>query len=397
MEKSWSYKWLHPWLGTGLLTSHGSKWKSRRKLLTPSFHFDILKDFLPVFNEQSMSLVQLLKAETKKPWTDIIMPITLCTLDIICETTLGVSIGAQKNSDSEYVQAVLRASETIMERMTKPLYFMDFIFCNSKLGRQFQKDLNLLHGFTRSVIHEKKQKLLDGNTEFLNRKRKALMDSLLEQHVQNGNLSEEDIREEVDTFAFEGHDTTSMGISWSLYLIGLYKNVQDKIHEELDAIFGDDTERSVTTDDLKDMKYLDCVLKESQRLYPSVPMFGRQANDEIVINGYKIPKGAACIVMSYVLHRDPEVFPDPERFDPDRFLPESTVGRHPYAYVPFSAGPRNCIGQRFAIMEEKIVVANILRSYSLQSLEQRDRITPAPELILRSAHPLKVKITPRTR
>ncbi|XP_035223416.1 cytochrome P450 4V2-like [Stegodyphus dumicola] len=108
MKKSFVYNWLHPWLGTGLLTSCGPKWKSRRRLLTPSFHFDILKDFLSVFNEQSQIFVKLLEEETKKPWTDVIMPVTLCTLDIICETTLGVTIGAQQNSESQYVKCVLR-------------------------------------------------------------------------------------------------------------------------------------------------------------------------------------------------------------------------------------------------------------------------------------------------
>ncbi|GBN92247.1 Cytochrome P450 4V2 [Araneus ventricosus] len=108
MEKNWSYNMLHPWLRTGLLTSHGSKWKSRRKLLTTAFHFDILKDFLPVFNEQSQILAERLKKETTKDFTNIIKPVTLCTLDIICETTFGVKIGAQENNDSQYLKSVTR-------------------------------------------------------------------------------------------------------------------------------------------------------------------------------------------------------------------------------------------------------------------------------------------------
>ncbi|XP_054714947.1 cytochrome P450 4V2-like [Uloborus diversus] len=395
MEKGWVYKWLHPWLGTGLLTSHGGKWKSRRKLLTPSFHFDILKDFLPVFDEQSRQLVIKLKQETANPWTDIVLPVTLCSLDIICETTLGVKIGAQNNSDSEYVKAVSRASEILMERMVNPSYWFDWLFHLSPLGRQFKKDLELLHSFTRSVINEKKTKLLCGVPEMARRKRKALMDVLLEHHIQNKSLTEEDIREEVDTFAFEGHDTTSMGMSWALYLIGLYPDVQANIHEELDRIFGDDVDRPITTDDLKDMQYLDRVLKESQRLYPSVPMFGRQANEEFTVCGSRIPKGSLCIVLTYHLHRDEEVFPNPEVFNPDRFLPENSAERHPYAYIPFSAGPRNCIGQRFAVMEEKVVISNVMRHYTLESVESRDKIPPATELILRASHPLKIKIRSR--
>jgi len=400
MEKSWAYRWLHPWLSTGLLTSHGQKWKSRRKLLTPSFHFDILKDFLPVFNEQSQTLVKSFKKETGKEYTDITMPVTLCTLDIICETTLGVSINAQENSTSDYVQAILRLSTVVMNRMLNPAYFSDWIFRFSKNGRIFHQDVRMLHDFTRSVIRKKKAEILkkrqSGNLT-PPKKRKALMDLLLEHHVENATLSEEDIREEVDTFTFEGHDTTSMGVSWSLYLIGLYKEIQNDLHKEMDRIFGDDVERPISTDDLKDMEYLDRVLKESQRLYPSVPMFGRTSSPGTVINGYKIPEGIACLVLTYELHRDPEVFPNPEKFDPDRFLPENSVDRSPFAYVPFSAGPRNCIGQRFAIMEEKIIVANILRNFSLESLQPRDKVLPAAELILRNAHSLKIRIRTRNK
>ncbi|GFR19104.1 cytochrome P450 4c3, partial [Trichonephila clavata] len=131
------------------------------------------------------------------------------------------------------------------------------------------------------VIKEKKKKLLSGEKNVNEkRKRKALMDVLLEHHIQMKDLTEEDIREEIDTFAFEGHDTTATGICWALCNIGLNKDVQEKIQEELDRIFGDDTERPVNTEDLKDMVYLDRVLKESQRLYPSVPVIARRISED---------------------------------------------------------------------------------------------------------------------
>uniref|UniRef100_A0A8V5GVD2 Uncharacterized protein n=1 Tax=Melopsittacus undulatus TaxID=13146 RepID=A0A8V5GVD2_MELUD len=104
------------------------------------------------------------------------------------------------------------------------------------------------------------------------------------------------------------------------------------------------TERPITMDDLKELRYLECVLKEALRLFPSVPLFARALRDDCSIRGYQIPKGTNVVVITYALHRDPEIFPDPEEFKPERFLPENCKGRHPYAYVPFSAGPRNCIG-----------------------------------------------------
>ncbi|GIX85773.1 cytochrome P450 4c3 [Caerostris darwini] len=205
------------------------------------------------------------------------------------------------------------------------------------------------------------------------------MDILLEHNIETKELTEEDIREEVDTFAFEGHDTISMGMSWSLYLIGLHRDIQKKIHEELDQIFCDDVERPTDEVDLKNLQYLDLVLKESQRLFPSVPTIAIRVSEDTNICGYPIPKGANCGVFVYGLHRDESVFPNPEKFDPDRFLPKNCVNRHPYAYIPFSAGPRNCIGQRFAVMEEKIVLSAILRKYSIESLDPRDKLPPKTE------------------
>ncbi|XP_042911172.1 cytochrome P450 4V2 [Parasteatoda tepidariorum] len=393
-EKAWFYDWLHCWLGTGLLTSHGQKWKSRRRLLTPAFHFDILKDFLPVINERSRLLVKILEEETTKDYTSIVSPITLCSLDIICQTTLGVDINCQENKESEYVKAVVKVSDVVTKRITNMFSWFDFTFFLIE-GRGIKKDLKLLHDFTMSVIREKKRQMLSSSNNDSTKKRKALMDLLLQHHIETKELSEEDIREEVDTFAFEGHDTTSMAMSWTLYFIGLYKDVQEKIHEELDEIFGEDRDREITTDDLRDMNYLDCVLKESLRLCPSVPVIARKANTETNICGYQIPKGASLVMMPYNLHRNEEIYPNPEVFDPNRFTPENSANRHPYAYIPFSAGSRNCIGQRFAIMEEKVILANLLRNYKLESLDPRDKMITSIELILRSTKDIRIKIRPR--
>ncbi|GFT97852.1 cytochrome P450 4c3 [Nephila pilipes] len=229
--------------------------------------------------------------------------------------------------------------------MVNSWYWFDLLFNFMEEGKELNQHIKTLHNFTLSVIQEKKRKLLSGDPDIgTKRKRMALMDLLLEHHIRTKTLTEEDIREEVDTFAFEGHDTTSMGMSWALYLIGLHKDVQNKVHEELDRIFGDDAERPIETEDLKDMNYLDRVLKESQRLYPSVPTIARRITDDTTICGYPIPKESSCIVLVHQLHRNEAVFPDPEKFDPDRFLPENSANRHPFAYIPFSAGPRNCIG-----------------------------------------------------
>lgn len=409
LKKGLVYDLLHPWLGTGLLTGTGNKWKSRRRLFTPAFHFRILDDFTPSINTQSMILADILgKKSLEHNGVDVVPKVTLCTLDIVCETIMGKVINAQSNEGSEYVKAVNRLGELFIERILTPLATIEMFYKMTSNGRDFYRCLNILHSFTRRVIRERKSALKDDFDKGLlvndegedigksTKTKKPFLDLLLIEHFKDDkNITEEDIREEVDTFMFEGHDTTAVGISWALFLIGHSPVEQQKVHDELDFIFGDDTERHVTHEDMKEMKYLECVIKESQRIYPSVPFYTRICEQPFELAGTILPKGTSVQVANYFLHRDPKVFPKPEEFKPERFLPENSKGRHPFAYVPFSAGPRNCIGQRFAMSEEKIVIANILRKYKLKSLTHRDEVGPVAEMVLRPKSGLRIQFIPR--
>ena len=136
-------------------------------------------------------------------------------------------------------------------------------------------------------------------------------------------------------------------------------------------------------------------VKETLRLFPSVPFFSRYVSEDIEIAGYKVPKGVSATIFTYMIHRDEKYYPDPEKFDPDRFLPENSADRHPYAYIPFSAGKRNCIGQRFALMEEKIILANIFRRFEVKSLSTTDEIKMLPELVLKPMNGIPISIKPR--
>ncbi|GFT92282.1 cytochrome P450 4c3 [Nephila pilipes] len=234
-----------------------------------------------------------------------------------------------------------------------------------------------------------------GNKDITKGKRKALMDLLLELHFETQELSEKGVCEEVKTFIAAGHESVSLSISWALYLIGLYPDIQAKIHEELGRIFGTDTERDVTESDLNDLKYLNCVLKETNRLYAVAPIIGRLVKEDMNICGFKVPKGSTCLVSIYFLHRDKDVFPDPEKFDPDRFLPENLVKIPEYGYIPFSAGPRNCIGQKFAVMEMKTIISSILRNYTIESLDSRAKVLPDMQVTLQPSIPIRVRIRSR--
>ncbi|XP_043267107.1 cytochrome P450 4c3 isoform X2 [Venturia canescens] len=354
IDKSSDYKFLHPWLGTGLLTSSGKKWYHRRKILTPSFHFSILDDFLDVFCEQTETLIERLSSEVDQGAFNIFPYVTLCTLDIICETAMGRPIHAQKHSDSEYVRAVYEIGNIIHTRQAIFLYRPDCLFRLTSLYKRHQECVKVLHNFSYKVIAERRVEierektnlhadgqLVDEATGTKNRL--AFLDLLIEASKNGTVLSNDDIREEVDTFMFEGHDTTSSAVSWTLYLLGCHPEYQEKIVEELDEIFEGDRERRPTMRDLKNMKYLEKCIKEALRLYPSVPFIARRISERVKIGKHVVPEGTTAIITVPILHRDAKVYRNPDKFDPERFSPENSTGRHPYAYIPFSAGPRNCI------------------------------------------------------
>ena len=402
ISKEIDYRYLRPWLSEGLLLSTGTKWRNRRKLITPTFHFRILDQFIPLTNDHSKLLIEKLK-ESKEA-IDVMPLMTRCTLDVICETAMGVKINALEDPDSDYVKAVTFLGQIMVIRILNVLYWYDFIFNRTKMGKEHTKNLKILHHFTMNIIKTRKSQMIQNANKTSNdedkslgiKEKKAFLDYLLEENIKNENvIDEKGIQEEVDTFMFEGHDTTAVSIVWALYLLGLNKTAQNKVHEELDSIFGDDHDRQITTEDISKLKYLECCIKESMRIIPTVFMVGRQVINNLKIGEYNIPKGTTVNIDFYSLHHDPQQFPQPEKYIPERFLPENSSKRHPFAFVPFSAGPRNCIGQKFAFHEMKIILADILRNFQIKSLDPIDKIVYKVELVVRPKVPIRIQFIKR--
>ncbi|XP_069982269.1 cytochrome P450 4C1-like [Penaeus vannamei] len=403
LHKSWDYTLLHPWLGEGLITSAGSKWHSRRKLLTPAFHFKILEDFVDVFTSQTDTLVKRLRAKADGRPFDVFHCITLCALDIICETAMGRRVNAQEDSESEFVKAVHDLSSLIQFRQFRPWLHPDFVFRRTSHGRKHDACIKTIHGLAKQTISMRRKarrakrfaaQKKAPEEDFGQKTRQAFLDLLLEYSENDSTITNEDILEEVNTFMFAGHDTTTAAMNWFLYVMGTHKEIQTRVQEELDAVF-QGSDRPATMADLRELKYLELCLKESLRVFPPVPMIIREVKEEIQINNYRIPAGTSVVIHVYRLHRDPEQFPNPEVFDPDRFLPENCNKRHPYAYVPFSAGPRNCIGQKFAQLEMKVVLSSILRNFRVESDIPWEEMRVHGELILRPKEGNPLKLHPR--
>lgn len=404
ITKSKIYYLMQAWLGTGLLTSTGVKWQNRRKILTPSFHFNILQQFIPILTEQSELLINRLETECNQPHTQIVPIITTFTLHSICETAMGTRLDVKNQKQRAYVKAIHRIGELIVHRVLRPWLYLDQAYFFSPQYWELKRVSKFLHGFSNKVIKERKENFKDRDFSieaeddgFTTKKRLAMLDLLISAQKNGENIDDEGIREEVDTFMFEGHDTTAMCLSFTSLLLANHANIQEKIVEELRGIFGN-SDRAPTYQDLQNMHYLEMVIKESLRMYPSVPLIARITDEPIHTHtGYVIPSWVFVHVYIYDLHHNPELYPDPEKFDPDRFSPENTQKRHPFAYIPFSAGPRNCIGQKFAILEIKTVISSILRRFILEPIDTPADIVLIQDLIIRPKYGIKIKFKPRPK
>nr|QST15015.1 CYP4AP2 protein [Diaphanosoma celebensis] len=400
LGKGADYNFLVPWLGLGLLTSSGDKWKSQRRLLTTAFHFRILEDFFDTFNEQSSILCEKISRLCKangKIETHIDELISLCTLDVICETAMGCKVNAQ-TEETEYVKAFKSISPIILKRMMNPLYSFDFIFDRTALGKKYHQCLEVLHKLTNNVIKKKCQEVSCNSSCMINsedfgiKNRRPLLDLLMES-LRSGKMDGHDVRANVDTFTAAGNDTTAMALSWFLYCMASNQDCQEKVREELIQQFGE-TDRPCTRQDLPELKYLECCIKEALRLYPSAPAFLRPVHNDLQIGQYQIPKGCNLAVSIYALHHNPQVYANPFTFNPDRFTAEQSKGRHPYAYIPFSAGPRNCIGQQFAMAEETVLASSLLRWFRFDLSPTAPKPIPSMDITLNPVNGIHLLVSP---
>ncbi|XP_071568025.1 cytochrome P450 4C1-like [Temnothorax nylanderi] len=408
ITKGEEYDMYRPWLGNGLLISTGKQWFHDRKLIGPTFHFSILDQFAVVLSEKAEILIKCLEREIEKysgKAVDVFPLIVNAALDIICETAMGVNIRAQETV-TKYSSAVHKALTLITNRILTPWYWSDWLYYSLPVGKGFKSAIDIMHDFTKGVINKKKaeRQSQNGYTEHENedneldigkRKRKAFLDLLLDQNaIDDTPMTDDKLLAQVDTFMFGGHDTTAVAMTWTLFLLGNNLEHQEKVHEELDEVFGDsDTPASVK--ELSQLKYLERVIKETLRLFPSAPLITRKLTEDVKLDNYTLPKGVSVTLAILLAHRNPKVWPDPMKFDPDRFLPENSKHRNPYAYVPFSAGPRNCIGQRFALLEEKIILAAILRKWRVKSVKTFDTIEYGGVIILRPCEEVLIHFTPK--
>ncbi|XP_073909949.1 cytochrome P450 4F2-like isoform X2 [Castor canadensis] len=376
-------------------------------------------DMIPPTEQGMKKVTQLVTTYPKcfMIWMGPIIPvITLCHPDTIrpilsASALLHISCCGTQGHDvlqlletlagkpSEYIATILDLSALVTRRGHNLLMYMDFLYHLTPDGQHFRKACRLVHDFTGAVIQERRQTLPDQDVDdFLLAKAKSktldFIDVLLLTKDEDGKmLSDEDIRAEADTFMFEGHDTTASGLSWVLYNLAKHPEYQERCRQEVRELLRDRDPKDIEWDDLAQLPFLTMCIKESLRLHPPVVFITRRCTQDVMLpDGAVIPKGVTCAISIFGTHHNPAVWPDPEVYDPFRFDPENIKDRSPLAFIPFSAGPRNCIGQTFAMSEMKVALALTLLRFRV--LPDHAEPRRKPELILRAEGGLWLRVEP---
>ncbi|XP_030026719.1 cytochrome P450 4c3 isoform X3 [Manduca sexta] len=301
--------------------------------------------------------------------------LTAYTLDSVCETAMGVKINAQENPDSTFLKNLNRLLNLICERIFHLWLQPEWMFKLFPQYKEHERCMKQLHDFTDDVIRKKRIELeveqknkteVDYEYDLGLYKRKTFLDLLITLSGGSDGYTNEELREEVLTLTIAGTDTSAVALGFTLKLLGKYPEIQEKVYQELRDVFGD-TDRPLVKEDLTKMKYLERVVKESLRLFPPVPFIIRKVLEDIKLpSGHVLPGGSGIVISIWGIHRDPKYWgPDAEHFDPDRFLPERFNLAHGCSYMPFSSGPRNCLGYQYALMSVKAALSGILRNYKV--------------------------------
>jgi len=270
------------------------------------------------------------------------------------------------------------------------------------LGKQDRYCLGIFSKMTEEAITNRQQILDEEESKGVNMEEstRPFIDAILRWKTKD------QITAHISTMFGAGFETTASGMNYTLFLLANYPDCQKKVHGELDSVFSGDDEHEhgdnggmeVTFSQLAELKYLEMCIKETLRLYPPAPIIMRNMTEDVPLDGDQvIPKGIDVAIIIRELHRDPKHFPVPEKFDPERFLPEVCATRHYHSYIPFSAGPRNCIGMKYAMVQMKCCLAHILNHFSVVSDQRIEDIKPVYGMVLEAFPSIELKLVPRVK
>lgn len=367
-------------LGDGLLLSTGDYWEQQRAIAQPAFNMGRIAGLVEMMGEKTASSLDEWPVE--EPY-NVQLPLARLTVDVIVNAMFGV------DPDEETVYEVQDNLEPLGERFEPdPVRFLTPPWVPTPGNRDYNESLATLEGIVEDLIDERRRgdDGRDGGLageDFLSRLLRA---------EAAGDQTTEQVRNEMMTMLLAGHDTTALTLTYAFHQIGQRPDVLERLHEEVDAVL--DEGEAPGMSDLRDLSYTEQVLKETMRVLPPVYTLFRQPNVDVRLSGYRVPADSLLMVPQWVLHRHPDYWEDPETFDPGRWTPERVRERHPYAYFPFGAGPRSCIGRQFSLVEAKIITSMVLRRFSPELVSDAD-LELRPSLTMHPRDPVEVVLHDR--
>lgn len=388
-KDTFQYNLLSTITGRGLLTSDGDFWRRQRRLTQPAFHRPRIAAFGRLMTDAAEGMVAAWQphAETGQP-IDAAAEMMHVALQIVGKALFSVEIGDRAD---ELASATLTVLDQIVFRAKT--FGMVPTWLPTPGNLRFRRALHTLDAAVWDTIGRRRQAGTDASRDV------DLLTTLMaardaEPGAGTGDgagMTDQQLRDEVMTMVVAGHETVASAMAWAWCLLAWSPRVEAKLHEEVDRVLGG---RPPTVDDLPNLPYTGMIFEEALRLYPPAWIITRKALADDEIGGYHIPAGALVVSSPYVTQRDARFWENPDEFEPERFAPERSAGRHRFAYFPFGGGPRLCIGNHFAMVEAALVIATVAQRYALR-LVPGQRVAVESSVTLRPKHGLMMTLVPR--
>lgn len=366
-------------LGDGLLTSEGELWRKQRRTIQPVFQHKRIARQADVIVEEAAKLVARLRSFEGGSSVDVLEEVTGLTLGVLGRTLLDADLGA--------FESIGHSFEHVQDQAMFDMETMGMvpIWLPLPKQRRFHRARADLTRIVQLLVDERQANPRAAGDDVLTR----LIESTSQE--TDPRVADQRMRDELITLLLAGHETTASTIGWTLFLVDQHPEVAEKLHAEAVSVLGD---RLPTYEDLHHFRYTTMVLNEVMRMYPPVWILTRRAVGEDEVGGYHVPAGSDVLICPFTLHRHPDYWDSPDVFDPERFNPDVTTSRPRYAYIPFGAGPRFCVGNHLGLMEATFVVAMLFRDLKLTRIAGH-KVTPEPMLSLRLGGGLPVHVQSR--
>ena len=338
-----------PFLGNGLVPNDGHHWKRQHKLIRPGFHKQRIDTYAPTMAEYTQDMLRCWAQGEQRDFRDEMVELTL---RVVAKTLFDTDLA----HDSRTVHdAMVHIVEALFDHAQTPIPAPRW--WPSERNRRMVRALDDMNGVIARLIEARRKEVKDHGD---------LMSHMVFAKDDKGGMSDTELRDELMTLIFAGHETTAHNLTWAWYLMASNQDKVAKAREEVDRVLAG---RTVSVEDLPNLPYLEKCIKESLRRLPAVWIYAREAQQDLRLGGHFFPKGSILSISPFALGRNAKYFDNPDEFRPERWTREFEKSLPKGAYVPFAAGPRVCLGKQFAMMEMQIVIATLLQNVDINLVD----------------------------